>query len=147
MRGTNGFGMGRISRQESPQGRDALVQAGVVRRIGNSIGRGDGIERIGADRRSFLGELGRPDAFDLARQIGPGSAGEQRLIGLLLGLAELESHGEPVGPGRVFLDVELEVLDGAGGVAGRHARSAHGEEKRGPKRGLSASSRAWTRSS
>ena len=50
VRGSNGFGMARVLRQESPQRRDALVQAGVVRRIGNPIGRGDREKRVRPDR-------------------------------------------------------------------------------------------------
>ena len=48
-----------IGRQEPPQGRDAQVQAGVVGRIGDAVGRGDLVERIGPDRGDVLGELGR----------------------------------------------------------------------------------------
>ena len=142
------FGWARIRRKESPQSRDPLVQARVIRRIGNSIRRRDRVERIGPNRGSFLRKLCRPHALDLARQVGPGSPRQQRLIGLLLRLAELEPYGEPVGPGRVFLNVELED-------SRRRGRDCQPPCWRGPSRrastarsgGLSASSRACTSSS
>ncbi len=42
-------GWRRERRQEPPEGRDALVQAGVVGRIGDAEGRGDLVEGVGTD--------------------------------------------------------------------------------------------------
>ena len=50
---SNGFGMAGIRREESLERRDPLVQAGVVGRRRDFIGRGNRIERISPNRRQL----------------------------------------------------------------------------------------------
>ena len=125
VRGSDRFRMSRVRTEESPQRRDALVQTGVVRRIGKSIGCGDRVHRVRPDRGRGVRKLGRPEPLDLPRQIGPRSPRQQRLIEFLLGLTELEAHPEPVLSRRVLLNVKLVIFDCARGVAGSHARTPH----------------------
>ena len=126
--------MGGIGREEPLQGGDAQVQARVVGRVGNAVGRGN----LGQGERPELSRLASRiavlQAIDVAGQVGPGQPGLRELAGLALGLAEMEARRQAVGAPGILLEIRLEILDRPGDVARLLAGPAHREEQASPER-------------
>ena len=129
--------MRRVRGEEPPERRDAEVQLRVVGRLGDAVGPGDLVEGAGAG----VGGLPGVDLLEVARQVGPGQPGRERLAGGELGFAEFVADGGAVGPLGILAQVRLEVVDGAGVVARLLAGAAHREEERGAE-GLALGERA-----
>ena len=91
-------------REETLEGGDAQVQAGVVGRIGDAEGRGDLGEGACPDALRIAVEFGRLQPLDVAARSVQVSRAWSGLIGLALGLAELKPGGEPVGSAGILLE-------------------------------------------